>query len=373
MRRSILAIMVGLIVGSMVQAQEAERVDVTSFEDLTGQYSGGSITDSFVESPVFEEGVEAQDGDAALYVVYDNSSGTWQWAQLDFEAVDASGKTELHMWVYYIPGSVPDPDNGYEIRAELVTANSGNVNLGFQSTDTAGEWVEFVWNISSLSSSMLEEVVAIGGFINPRTADQNGSLYVDNIYFERPAGTPEVESTLVYGFNETDPDTGLTAGWTTEDESVQPVLPGEGEVTPSEGSNYMTLPLTSGWATNVHTANAQDDFNRWDEVREIWLDARVNETPPEWGPQSALIIQTDSGGWDQLAEASYQNAVDAWSTITWTVDMGPHAESIQNQDGSLTIWFSTNNHEANEGLLVFFDNFRVVVPVETGISEWSLY
>ncbi len=67
----------------------------------------------------------------------------------DVTPIDAAGMTELHMWVYYLPDSVPFPDNNqFEIRVE-----TGSVNLGVQGTEITGEWVELVWPIDSLTSS----------------------------------------------------------------------------------------------------------------------------------------------------------------------------------------------------------------------------
>ncbi|MBZ0257085.1 hypothetical protein K8I31_13545, partial [bacterium] len=263
-------------------------------------------------------------------------------------------------------------DGNYEIQVQLITPD-GNINLGFKNTAVTGEWVELVWPISTFVSPQLTSVSGFGGFIQPADATYAGQLYVDNVYFYRPEGTPEVETIMVYDFDETDPDTLFTAGWQSDDESAQPLFPGEGEVDPSQGTNYMTFPLTSGWASNIRTIDASSAFDRWDEVLEIWLDARVSATPTNWGPQSALIIQSNSGGWDQYAENSYQSAVDDWTLLTWSVDMSGHAESLQTDDGSFLLRFSTNNDAANDGMIAYFDNLRVVVPVQNDVSGWSLY
>ncbi|RJP25986.1 MAG: hypothetical protein C4527_16135 [Candidatus Omnitrophota bacterium] len=103
------------------------------------------------------------------------------------------------------------------------------------------------------------------------------------------------------------------------------------------------------------------------------MDARVSQTIAGWGAQSALIIQSNSGGWDQYQENAYRDAVDHWKTIVWPVNMAGHAESIQNQDGSLTIRISTNNGSQDEGVLIFFDNFRVVVPRRVSVADWSVF
>ncbi|RJP25985.1 MAG: hypothetical protein C4527_16130 [Candidatus Omnitrophota bacterium] len=263
-----------IVVAGLAYSQDGSRLDITGFEDgLDWQFTQGPILGSWIEeSALFEPGVTPKEGNASLYVDYDNAGSTWGWVQMNFptDAIDASGMTELHMWVYWFPESVPDPTYDFNIRLYLIPAEGANVAIGTQSTTITGEWVELVWKIDSLSSlSAISALTAIGGNIIPANGDSRGTLYIDDLYFFRPAGVPDVESITVYDFNEEDPATGFVKGWTSSDGSLQPPFPGEGQVPPSEGANYMELPLGSGWVNVIHTANAQADFDRWEEVTEI--------------------------------------------------------------------------------------------------------
>jgi hypothetical protein len=369
------------IVASVSVAQETV-LPVTGFEEsLDWVFSGGSIIESFVEeAPLYYPAITPKEGNACLYVDYDNQGTEWQWVQLDFpgdvSSIVATGYTEIRMWVYWIPDESVPHDNGYEIRLHI-GGPAGNANLGFQATDVAGEWVELSWPIDTLTSSGAEmaEVTFLAGFIAPRTGDVYGRLYMDDIRFVKPEGAVDTEIQLVYGFNEEDPDyPGSPLGWSSDDLDGQPVFIGIGEVEPSEGTNYLATNLFAGWSTNVRANEVKDDFDRWGEVSEIMVDARLGEAVAGGWAQSALVIQTNSGGWDQYSEKSYTSSVDSWATLVWPVDMSKHQESIDDpEDTFMTIRFSTNNDSGDAGKLVFFDNFRVVVPVQADVSGWSLY
>lgn len=353
--------------------QEAKRVDITNFEDeLTWAYSGNTVVLSYVEyEPFFYPEIKPKEGEASLYVEYNNNGNGWSWAQINFPAggVDATGMTELHMWIYVRPGSVPNADGNYQINLQ-----SGDVNFGTQGTQTTGEWVKLVYPIDTLTSTTrISNISYFGGFISPGAADASGIIYIDDMYFYRPAGVQETETLLIYSFDEEDPDTLLAKGWQSTDDSVQAPILGQGEVQPSQGTNYMAFPLTSGWANVIQTSGALAAFNRWTEVQEIMIDARVEKAPSNWGPQTALIIQSEAGGWDQYAENSFSSAVDSWKTLVWKVNMAKHAPSLSQEGAWMNIWLSTNNDAANAGILVFYDNFRVVVPKTTPVSDWSLF
>ncbi len=376
----VVAFFLVLAIAGSSYSQEDQVLQVTDFEDeLEWVYSGGSIMYSFVEyQPFYDDTITPHSGEASLLVEYDNTGGEWQWSQINFPgelgAVDATGMTELHIFVYVVPGSTGYSDTGFEMRIE-----AGGANLGFQSTDVTGEWVELVWPIDTLTSTgNLGALTYFGGFIAPR-GDISGQVYIDDIYFTRPADVPEVEIVTIYGFNEEDPDTLLTAGWISDDAGLSVPLLGEGEVEPSEGSNYMAFTLGEGWTNVIRTESALEDFDRWGDVKEIMVDARMSEAVVGWGAQSALVIQTGSGGWDQYAEASYRYAVDEWQTLVWVVDMEKHAAAfVEPAEGEDAPWmiirFSTNNGSEDAGKLVFFDNFRVVVTKQAAaVQEWSLY
>ncbi|MBI1390211.1 MAG: hypothetical protein GC154_17360 [bacterium] len=366
--------MASLLVASGVYAQEAKRIDVTDFEDgLEWTYSGGSILGSLVEyAPFVDQTIQPHSGEASLYVEYDNTGGTWQWAQLNWpggkEAVMAAGMTELHMWVYFIDKGDVHTVGNKEIRLDF-----NDTSLGFKSTTVTNQWVELVWPISSLATQSMDNVTYFGGFISPGDATNVGGLYIDDIYFYRPAGIPDVESKLVYGFNEENPDTLFVDGWETSDTTGALPFIGEGEVEPSEGSNYMEFELAGGWQNTIRTTEGLSRFDRWTEVREVWMDVRLGEAVSGGWVQSALIIQTESGGWNQYAELGYADAVDNWKTLVWAVDMSGHAESLNSDAPWMNIWLSTNNGAADAGKKVFFDNFRVVVPVTNDVHDWSVF
>jgi len=379
--KKFLAITVCLCVASFAWAQEAKQVDITSFEGETEwAYSGGSIVESYVDASPFyaHDNISAKDGQKALYVSYDNSGGVWQWAQLNFADgnLDLTGMREIHMWVYFVPGAVGD----LTIRCDI-----GGGSLGTQTAPAAGGWYELVWGIDRLTSdTRLAGTYAIGGFIAPGSEGAVGELYIDKIFAVRPAGIPEVESVLVYGFNEENPDTAAPMGW--EKANADYCLLGEGDVDPSEGSNYMEVALGDNWIQSFRTTNAKGDFARWPEVLEIMIDARVSpEYSGSW-VQSDLILQsgaTDAdgnavtegvSGWDgQGKEIGFSDNRNDWKTLLWSVDMSKHKAAFEYDSGWFTVSFSTNNDAAQAGARVFYDNFRVSVPKIVNISNWSLY
>ncbi len=386
-KKSFVVLLLCLGIASIAVAQE--RVDITSFEEeehlFSWAYSGGNIVESYVMfSDEIPGGVEAADGENVLYVEYDNAGSTWQWVQLNFPmgALDLTGMREIHMSVYFYPDSVPDPEDGFEMRLDL----PGGANLGYQTTTTTGEWVEFVWSIDRLTSNeRASEVSNFGGFIGPDPGETRGAMLIDNIYAVRPAGTVQVEEVPVYGFNELDPETGTPVGWTSADGSL-PAL-GIGDVEPSEGSNYMEVYLGGGWIRNVQTADAMADFDRWAEVREIMVDVMVGPGFSGSWVQSALILQSgvndeegnpiedieNVSGWDGYPELGYTEATEEWKLILWEVDMSKHAGAFENEGGWFTVSFTSNNDGSQEGAPVFFDNFRVAVPVETKVEDWSIF
>ncbi len=177
---------------------------------------------------------------------------------------------------------------------------------------------------------------------------------------------------LVYGFNEEDPDTTFSTGWTTTDANVQMPIPGEGEITPSEGENYMVTELGPGWANYLQTDDAMGAFDRWTDIQEIILDVQLGGTT-SWA-QIALIIQSGSGGWDQYSLLGINDAVDDWKTIVWKVDMAKHAPAFEEEGGWFQLWFATNNDAADAGVPLYIDNFRAAVTKETtSVIDWALY
>ncbi len=357
-----------ILVAVSVSAQE--RVDITSFETdeaLNLSYSGASIPLSFVDfSPIPPNDVVAQDGDNALVVEY-AATAEWNWSQLDFPSVDLTGMREIHMWVYFSEDWTGETD----VRVDL----AGGVGLGEQGTGgVTGEWVELVWPIDRFTSETLSDVSFFGGFIAPGDGTATGTVYIDNIFANRPANVPEVETITLYGFNEEDPATGQVMGW--QDNEGAGLL--ASDVTPSEGSAYMELALGNGWTNNVQAVDPLGDFDRWQDVVDIQLDARVSEGFTGTWVQYVVVIQVGADDvdavWNQLPEQGFSDATSEWKRIIWNVDMEQHRPAFEGENTWMNLFIITNNDGAQAGQLVFLDNFRVGAVVEdTPVEQWSLY
>ena len=337
---------------------------------------------SYVEiAPLSVKGVQPKDGNNALYVDYDNSGGNWQYASLNFPAgidpIDLTGMREIHMWVYFLP----DSEGTLSIRFDF----PNGANMGTQTATKTGEWQELVWKIDRLTSdTLISSINYWGGFIVPDPTGIKGALYIDNIYAVRPAGIPEVQSLLLYGFNDKNTDNDAPKGWT-KAVGDMPRL-GNGEATPTEGSNYMVMNLGNSWIENVTTINAKNDFDRWPQVLEIMVDVQVSSEYTGTWAQSALVLKSgvnDADGnpvpdaknvnnWDGYAELGYGDA-KAWKTILWGVDMSKHIGAFENDGGWFNISLSSNNDTAALGQAIYFDNLRVSIPKTTAVSEWSLF
>ena len=350
-------------------AQEDETRLITSFEESQDwAYAGASeILDSVVDVLPSPEGVPALDGEFGLYVEYDNNGNQWPWETVAFppgvDPVDLTGMTEIHMWCYWVPERTEGEMN-------ILLVLPGNLSLGAQSTDTAGEWVELVWQIDAYNSATnISDVSWWMARIGSGDGSAKGVLFIDNIFGVRPAGTPELEYILVYGFNEEDPATGEPMGWTAADGQA---LLGEGQVEPSEGANYMELQLGSAWVNQVRTTDAIGAFDRWLDVVSILLDVRVpSDFAGSWG-QSPIAVQSSGNSWATTAEQGFADATGDWKTLVWNVDMTEHAPGFE-EGGWFQFTFITNNGADAEGELVFIDNFRVAVPVEAPVLDWSVH
>jgi hypothetical protein len=342
-----------------------ERVDITSFEgdDITLAYSGTNIAFSFVD---FGADIPIQDGEQVLVVDY-AASAAWNWSQLNFPSNDLTGMREIHMWVYFEDGWVGDTT----VRIDL----AGGVGLGIKDAGgVTGEWVELVWGIDRFTSETLSDVSYFGGFIAPGDETAAGTVYIDNIYAVRPAGVPEVETLALYGFNEEDPNTGQIVGW--QDNEGAGLL--SNEVTPSEGSGYMEIELGAGWTSNVSAANALGDFDRWVDVVDVQLDARVSSGFNGSWVQYVIVVQVGADGvdaiWDQYPEQGFSEAVDDWKTIVWQLDMEKHRAAFEGENTWMNLVLITNNDPSVAGQLVYLDNFRIGVKVnESDVNQWSLY
>ena len=365
----------GLAMATMVSAQE-QRVNITSFEeeDFTWQWTGGNIPDSGVEEN--PGGVAAADGNYVLVVVYDNRGSTWQYTNMSFPigSVDLTGMREIRMSVFF----TEQCQGNLSMRLDLA---SGNI-LGMAYAPSKGQWHELVFPIDrKLSESdFIKSINWFGGFFAPETGTNSGEVYIDNIYGIRPAGTPEVEEVLIYGFNEADPGTGEPAGWTVGAEGHIPPELGTGDVTPKEGNNYMVMWTGPGYVWSVQTTNALAAFNRWPDVKEVLFDVYVGDPIASGWLQSRIDITSNITGsgvddaYTSTREIGYADATSNWKELLYEVDMTPHLANIADPNGWLRIRISTNN-DANNDLdkRVFVDNFRVAVAKSTDVTDWMCY
>lgn len=351
------------LVSLSVNAQQ--RVDITSFEgdDISLTYSGTNIPLSLVD---FGDAVPIQDGEQVLVVEY-QATGPWNWSQINFPSKDISGMREIHIWAYFDEGWVGDTT----IRIDL----AGGVGLGTRDANgVTGEWVELVWTIDRFTSETLSDVSYFGGFIAPGDETAVGTLYIDNIFAMRPAGVPEVETVSIYGFNAEDPNTGTAVGW--QDRNGAGLV--SSDIPSAEGAAYLELQLGDGWTENVATSNALADFDRWIDVVDIQLDARVSSGFTGGWVQYDIVIQTGADGvdgvWGQLPEQGFAEAIDNWKTLIWQVDMEQHRAALEGVNPWMNIIVITNNDTAVAGQLVYLDNFRIGVKVDdTNVAHWSLY
>lgn len=366
-----------LVLAVSVYAQE-ERVFITGFEDTeeligTWSWTGNAFT-SFVDYPM--EPALPIEGEAVLVVIYDNGGSEWQHATLNFAIppVDISGMREIHMSVYYTEDSTGD----MQIRLDLP---QGNI-LGVVNVPSVGEWHELVWKIDRKTSvaDFMSELSFFQGFINPTPGDAAGEVWIDNIYALRPADIPaEIEEILVYDFEEVDPETNAPVGWTlVGEDGYMPEMMGDWSE-PSQGSNAMVMFAWSGYLDNVKTTNALEAFDRWSEALEIQFDVRLSETIPGGWMQSRISLHSGIGDneetfvVDYLKEIGYADAVDAWKTLLWEVDMTNHIPNIQDPNGWFEVHIYTNQNASAEGSPIFIDNFRVTVPKVTPVNNWSLF
>jgi hypothetical protein len=373
MKKSILTTLVMALLLSGSAVAQDQIIQLTSFEDYNGAYTGGNIMASFaIDMP--DQGVPALDGDVALLVEYDNGGSAWQWNDLSFgQSFDLTGMTEIHMSVYVHPDLTGG--NNFQVRLDL----PGGLGLGTRTVppEQYGEWVELVWKIDHINSlANIASVGSFGGFIHPDSGDNFGTVYIDNIFAMKPDGTPdEYDELVVWSLDEEDPDTVFPVGW--QPANGPDFYIGEGEVTPSEGSNYGIMYLTDGWVQNVQTSNALGDFDRWDEVFEVMCDIRIPADLSASWINFQLVIQSSGNGWDAYGEMAIADATNDWKTLLWVVDMDKHAAAFGEPDPENPPWFqlsfTTNQDSAAAGGLVFMDNVRLVVPKTTSVNDWSLF
>jgi len=140
--------------------------------------------------------------------------------------------------------------------------------------------------------------------------------------------------------------------------------------------NFMGL--TNLIQNNVQAAAPLSDFDRWEDIVDIQIDARVSSGFTGSWVQYVLVIQVGADEvdaiWDQLPEQGFSDATDSWKTLTWVVDMEKHMPAFNGENTWMNLILITNNDPASSGELVFLDNFRVGAKVEeTNVANWNLF
>ena len=358
-------------------ALAAEKViPITDFSDYQGAYTGTEVESSFVvDLPL--NGVPVREGKTALETIYNNNGNAWPWLSFTFPQgeLDLTGMRELHIWVYFTP------DTEGETKMNIQFAG---IDFGDQTAPEKGKWCELVWKIGRIpSDTMISKINAIYGRFPSGDAnkDAKGTVYIDKIWFVRPANIIDVEEVTLYGFNNDSKD---DLGWAvTYDNLPDNFFLGKGETTPKEGDNYLELALVPSWKSYVVTKDVRSKFDRWEDVTEIILDFKTNEAYTEsWG-SIVLVMQSGpedatagTGGWDQYAGRAINTAKE-WTTVSWDVNVARHAAAfVDKVDGSWGQFFiivQTPDTMAATDAAMYIDNFRVAAKKKVAINDWTLF
>jgi hypothetical protein len=193
-----------------------------------------------------------------------------------------------------------------------------------------------------------------------------GRFWIDEIYAVRPGNTPSVREELLYGLNETNPDNDAPLGWENRD-GDPPILDGA-FVEPTEGTDYMAIPITGNWMRNAQSIDSGQDFDEWEKVVDITADIRMSDD--FGGTWQNLILEVSSSGGSTQYPFKNTGQKDSWKTVTWDVDMSQHLAAIANGD-PLKLIFITNN-AADTGGLILIDNIRVGVATTFVLANRSI-
>ena len=248
----------------IISAHAERQIDILDFEGMINDNLGfsGAIHTSFIGEEDLDDFLDTPYGTNAMVLMWNNNGSGWQWwggnLPLD-EPVSLEGMTQLHMWVYFTEDSVgylnDDGEEEFNFRLEA----NGGVGLGTNYTTQKGEWVEFVWDIPypyvdpNGRNPYLNSWNYIAGFICAHSdgGATQGTMIIDNIYATGPDTPNEFEEVVLYGFNSDDP-LAFVEGW---NEGGSVLFYGEGEVEPTEGSNYLSLTFAGSWSTLATTTD----------------------------------------------------------------------------------------------------------------------
>jgi cellulose/xylan binding protein with CBM9 domain len=333
---------------------QTENVPVESFEINDAAMTGGSVTFSMIDE-VSVENVPEIDGAWALYTEYDcTNSNSWSQAGLTLPvATDLTGVTELRFSMYFLDSSTTDGNGNVPVRMHLPPDDC----LSFDYIKP-GEWYDVVLPIDPYRSA--NEMAAfnrINMVISAGTIG-TGGFYLDNIYAVRPLDPPALEIVSVYGLNNTNPGDDSPLGWMKDQSELAPAL-GADYVTPSEGDNCMLIPVTQNGMRAVKTINTKDDVD-WSRVRAIYFDACVTDDFSTWCVIRPYLVSTSGGTSVPVSFSGISNNKADWRTLSFSLDLGPHMNSII-EGGDFAIGFHHDNGgEANtaDGQNILIDNIR---------------
>lgn len=362
----------------MVFAQEAKRIDIAGFEgfDFEWKFTDASVVNSYAAEKPLEGGAVPKAGTQVLAVEYDNNvGGAWAYGTMNLpEPLDLTGMTEIHMWVFVVKEKTVGRT---QFRLDL----PGGIGLGYRDvpSDQWGKWVELVWGMDHITSTeKISSVGALNGFIAPDNATDSGMVYIDEVYAYRPVGTPnEYQEALVWGFNESDPATGYPKGWTIGGSPEFKLADADllKDVQPSEGTNFGMFAIGSAWVHDVTSADALTAFDRWPQVLEIMVDARVQSDFAGGWLNFQLVLQSNQTTWDAYGEMGLNTYKDNWATFLWKVDISKHLTAFDpaTEGRYFQVGFATNQAAGDEGKFIYIDNFKVVIPKVTAVSDWPLF
>ncbi|MDX9754179.1 MAG: sugar-binding protein [bacterium] len=361
MNRIILVLGLAMLTFGLSFAAVDQRVDICNFEadeDLGIQITGSTIVESGVFSPA-DDGIPLHEGEFGLYGWFDSSQGEWTQTTLTFPtAIDLTGMRELHFWIYFFSDAKMHRDGNFRFR---VYGPHNNL-FGIPQVSQAGVWTEIVLPIDrAASDSELTSVNQLRFVWNPGDNATEGRFYIDEIYGFHPGDTPAVQDVMIYGFNQADPATGYPVGWQARSDSVG-LMMGDAFVQPSEGSDYMESIMPGGWKRPMETINAARDFDQWDRVLDVTVDARISEDNSQSWHDFLLVLESSSGGYYQYEIKGVMNK-DSWRRVTWDVDITPHLGSIADPNGWFRLSFITQTGEPAVGS-VFIDNLRVGIATD---------
>ena len=146
---------------------------------------------------------------------------------------------------------------------------------------------------------------------------------------------------------------------------------GDAAVEPSEGADYLECVLPGGWKRPFETINSLKDFDQWNRVIDITVDARMSEDFTPWFALF-LVIESSAGGYQQLQYRDTASSKTSWKTVCWDVDMTQYASVFNDPNGWLRLSFIAQAGEPATGSL-YLDNLRVGIPTTyvAGVRSFS--